>query len=49
MITVKDTVRGTPGLVNVRISGQTVRRGLRESGLRARRPVVFFSCYVSNK
>jgi hypothetical protein len=40
MITAKDTARGTPGLANIRISGQTVRRRLRESGLRARRPVV---------
>ena len=31
---------GTPGLANVRISGYTVRRRLRESGARARRPVV---------
>jgi hypothetical protein len=41
MITAEDTARRiTPGLENVRISGQTVRRRLRESGLRARRPVV---------
>ena len=40
MITAEDTVRRTPGLANVRISGQTVRRRLHESGLRARRPVV---------
>ena len=42
MITAEDTVRTvrTPGLANVRISGQTFRRRLRESGLRARRPVV---------
>jgi hypothetical protein len=40
MITAKDTARGTPGLANIRISGQTVRRRLRESGLRARRPMV---------
>jgi transposase len=40
MITAEDIARGTPGLVNVRISGQTVRRRLRESGHRARRPVV---------
>ena len=40
MITAEDTVRRTPGLANVRISGQTVRRRLRESGLRARCPVV---------
>ena len=36
MVTAEDTVRRTPGLANVRISGQTVRRRLRESGLRAR-------------
>ena len=40
MITAKETARGTPGLANIRISGQTVRRRLRESGLRARRTVV---------
>jgi hypothetical protein len=40
MITAEDTARRTPGLANVRISGQTVRRRLRESGLRARCPVV---------
>ena len=40
MITAEDTARRTPGLANVQISGQTVRRRLRESGLRARRPVV---------
>jgi hypothetical protein len=40
MITAEDTARRTPGLANVRISGQIVRRRLRESGLRARRPVV---------
>jgi len=40
MITAEDTARRTPGLANVRISCQTVRRRLRESGLRARRPVV---------
>ena len=40
MIMAEDTSRRTPGLANVRISGQTVRRRLRESGLRARRPVV---------
>jgi hypothetical protein len=40
MITAEDTVRRTPGLANVRISGQTARRSLRESGFRARRPVV---------
>ena len=40
MITAEDTARRTPGLANVRILGQTVRKWLRESGLRARRPVV---------
>ena len=40
MITTEDTARRTPGLANVRISGQTFRRRLRESGLRASRPVV---------
>ena len=40
MITVEDTSRRTPGLTNVRISGYIVRRRLRESGLRARRPVI---------
>ena len=40
MITAENTARRTHGLANVRISGQTVRRRLRESGLRARRPVV---------
>ena len=42
MITAEDTARRTPGLANVRISGQNVRSRLRESGLRAtcRRPVV---------
>ena len=40
MITIEDGVRITPGLANVQISGQTVRRRLRESGLRARRPVI---------
>jgi transposase len=40
MITADDTARRIPGLANVRISGQTVRRRLRESGLRARHPVV---------
>ena len=33
-------VERTPGLANVRFSGQTVRRRLRESGLRAGHPVV---------
>jgi transposase len=40
IITAENTARRTPGLANVRISGQPVRRRLRESGLRARRPVV---------
>ena len=40
MITAEETARRIPGLVNVRISGQTVHRRLRESGLLARRPVV---------
>jgi transposase len=40
IITDEDTARRKPGLANVRISGQTVRRRLRESGLRARHPVV---------
>ena len=40
MITAEDTSRRTPGLGNVRISGQTVRRRLLESGLRARRSVI---------
>jgi hypothetical protein len=40
MTTAEETSRRIPGLVNVRISGQTVRTRLRESGLRARRPVV---------
>ena len=40
MITAEDTHRRTLGLPNIRISGQTVHRCLRESGLRARRPVV---------
>ena len=40
MMTAEDTARRTPGLANVRISGQTVRRRLRESGLRAWPPVV---------
>jgi hypothetical protein len=40
MITTEDSARRTPGLANVRISGQTVRRRLRESVLQARRPVV---------
>jgi hypothetical protein len=40
MVTDEDTARRTPVLASVRISGQTVRRRPRESGLRARRPVV---------
>ena len=40
MITTEDSARRTHGLANVRISGQTVRRRLRESVLQARRPVV---------
>ena len=40
MITAEETARRTPGLANVWISGQTVRRRLRASGLWARRPVV---------
>ena len=40
MITAEDTARRTPGLANVRISGQIVRRRLRQSVLQARRPVV---------
>jgi hypothetical protein len=40
MITTEDSARRTPGLANVRISGQTVRRRLREYVLQARRPVV---------
>ena len=39
MITAEDSARRTPGLADVQISGQTVRRSLREFGLRARRPV----------
>jgi transposase len=40
LITAEDAARRTPGQATVRISGQTVRRRLRESQLRARRPVV---------
>ena len=41
IITAEDiTRRITPGLANVRMSGQTVRRRLRESGFRARPPLV---------
>ena len=40
MITTDDTACITPGLANVRISGQTVRRRLCESGFRARRPKI---------
>ena len=36
MITAEDTARRTHGLANVRMSGQTVRRRLRESRLRAK-------------
>ena len=36
MITAEDTACRTPGLANVRISGQTVRRRLRESGFSLR-------------
>ena len=40
MITAADTASGTPGLAKVRVLGQTIRRRLPESGLRAMRPVV---------
>ena len=40
MTTAEDTVHRTPGVTNVRISGQAVRRRLHESGLRARRLVI---------
>ena len=40
MITAEATARRTSDLANIHISGQTVRRRLRDSGLRARRPVV---------
>ena len=40
MITAEDTVRRTPGLANVHISGQTVRKRLHESGYKTRRSVV---------
>ena len=40
MIMAEDTAHRTRGLANVRISDQTVRRRLCESGIRARRPVV---------
>jgi hypothetical protein len=40
MITTEETARRIPGLVNLRISGQTIRTRLRESGLRVRRPMV---------
>ena len=40
MITAVDTARRTPGLANIKMLGQTVCRRLRESGLRARHPVV---------
>jgi hypothetical protein len=39
MITTVNTARRIPGLANVRMSGQTVRRRLHESGNRARRPM----------
>jgi transposase len=40
MITTEETARIIPGLVNLRISGQTIRTRLRESGLQVRRSVV---------
>ena len=40
MIMAEDTARRIPGLANVQISGQAVRRRLCEFGLRARDPVV---------
>ena len=40
MITAEDTARNTHGLAKSECRVQTVRRRLRESGLRARRPVV---------
>ena len=40
MITAEDNARRTPGLENLRISSQPVRRRLHESGLRVMRPVV---------
>jgi hypothetical protein len=40
MITTVNTARRIPDLANVPISGKTVRRRLRESGIQARRPVV---------
>jgi hypothetical protein len=40
MIMNEDIVRRISGLVNVQTASQPVRRRLRESGLRARRPVV---------
>ena len=40
MIMDEDIVRRISGLVNVQTASQPVRRRLRESGLRARRPVV---------
>ena len=42
MITAEDTACRTLGLANVRISGQTVRRRLRESGLRVMNPDFHF-------
>ena len=40
MITAEDAARRTPGLANVRILGQTVRRRLHKSELRAKRAVI---------
>ena len=40
MIASEDPASRIPGLANVKILGQTVHRRPRESGLRARRPVV---------
>ena len=40
MVTAEDTVRRTSCLANIRSSSQTVRRRLRESGIRARRTMV---------
>ena len=42
MITTGDTARRRPGLANVRISGQTVRRRLRASELRVMNPDFHF-------
>jgi hypothetical protein len=38
-VTAVDTARRTPGIRNNRISDQTVRNRLRQSGLRSRRPL----------